>query len=156
ELKRGLKKIRPSCSKGYAPSKRAAPGYIHSAKRSRRRSRPRAPATLPPTKKSKPSGSASASHESAIPGASSRRSQGDIPLSRRAQPGGARKVVDALNAAIANVADNPLSARRTSDPTVSVKIVGRYQHKIFYSVEADEIEILHVRHGARRPWTVEG
>jgi hypothetical protein len=28
-----------------------------------------------------------------------------------------------------------------SDPTVRVKIVGRYHYKIFYSVGADEIEI---------------
>jgi toxin ParE1/3/4 len=70
-------------------------------------------------------------------------------------PAGARKVIDAIHAAIGDVAQNPLSARRTSDPTVRVKVVSRYGYKIFYSVEADAIEILHVRHGARRPWPAE-
>jgi plasmid stabilization system protein ParE len=46
-------------------------------------------------------------------------------------PRGARKVVEAIHAAIASIADRPLSARKTSDPTVRVKIVGRYHYKIF-------------------------
>jgi toxin ParE1/3/4 len=70
-------------------------------------------------------------------------------------PAGARKVIEAIHAAINDIAQNPLSTRRTSDPTVRVKVVGRYGYKIFYSVEADAIEILHVRHGARRPWRAE-
>jgi toxin ParE1/3/4 len=61
----------------------------------------------------------------------------------------------AINVAIKDIADNPLSTRQTSDPTVHVKVVRRYLYKIFYSVDADEIEILHVRHGARRPWKKE-
>jgi plasmid stabilization system protein ParE len=70
----------------------------------------------------------------------------------QSSPAGARKVIDAVHAAIDNVAQNPLSARRASDPTVRVKVVSRYGYKIFYSVEDDAVEILHVRHGARRPW----
>jgi len=70
-------------------------------------------------------------------------------------PAGARKVIDAIRAVISDIARNPLSGRRTSDPTVRVKVVSRYGYKIFYSVEADAIEILHVRHGARRPWRSE-
>jgi plasmid stabilization system protein ParE len=60
-------------------------------------------------------------------------------LSRRAQSGRGAQVLDAIRAAIDNM-----------------KIVGRYHYKIFYSVGADAIEILHVRHGARRPWLSEG
>jgi toxin ParE1/3/4 len=70
-------------------------------------------------------------------------------------PAAARKVMDAIHAAINSIADQPLSARRTSDATVRVEIVGRYYYKIFYSVGVDAVEILHVRHGARRPWFVE-
>jgi toxin ParE1/3/4 len=70
-------------------------------------------------------------------------------------PAGARKVINAVHAAIDHIAKNPLGARRTSDPAVRVKIVSRYGYKIFCSVEADAIEILHVRHGARRPWPPE-
>jgi plasmid stabilization system protein ParE len=75
-------------------------------------------------------------------------------LSQRS-PTGARNVVQAIHAAIAHVAEYPRSARRTSDPTVRVKIVGRYRYQIFYSVEGGSIEVLHIRHGARRPWLPE-
>jgi hypothetical protein len=40
-------------------------------------------------------------------------------------PAGARKVIEAIHAAIGDVARNPLSANRTSDPTVRVKVVSR-------------------------------
>jgi toxin ParE1/3/4 len=72
-------------------------------------------------------------------------------LSQRS-PTGARNVLTAISVAIKDVAENPLSARQTSDPAVRVKVVRRYLYKIFYSVGEDEVEILHVRHGARRPW----
>jgi len=75
-------------------------------------------------------------------------------LSKRS-PSGAHNVLEAVNAAIADIAENPLSARKTSDAAVRVKVVRRYLYKIFYSIGADEIEILHVRHGARRPWSKE-
>jgi plasmid stabilization system protein ParE len=45
-------------------------------------------------------------------------------------PAAGRKAIDAIRAAISDVAENPLSARRTSDPTVSVKVVSRYEYKI--------------------------
>jgi len=70
-------------------------------------------------------------------------------------PAGARNVMDAIHAVVGDIAQNPLGARRTSDPTVRVKVVARYGYKILYSVEADAIEILHVRLGARRPWPAE-
>jgi plasmid stabilization system protein ParE len=70
-------------------------------------------------------------------------------------PAGARNVIDAIHAAIGAIAQNPFGARRTSDPTVHVKIVSRYGYKIFYAVEADTLEILHVRHGSRRTWSIE-
>jgi plasmid stabilization system protein ParE len=49
----------------------------------------------------------------------------------------------------------PGSTQETSDPQIRVKIVGRYGYKIFYGLAADAIEILPVRHGARRPWLPE-
>jgi toxin ParE1/3/4 len=70
-------------------------------------------------------------------------------------PGGAHNVLAAIEAAFRDIGENPMNARQTSDAAVRVKIVRRYHYKIFYSVGGDEIEILHVRHGARRPWTVE-
>jgi toxin ParE1/3/4 len=70
-------------------------------------------------------------------------------------PSGARNVIDAINAAINVIAEHPLAAQETSFPHIRVKIVRRYQYKIFYLVGADQVEILHVRHGARRQWSPE-
>jgi plasmid stabilization system protein ParE len=67
-------------------------------------------------------------------------------------PTGPLNVLDAIRAAVVDIAEHPLSARPTSDPLIRMKIVRRYPYKIFYSVEADGIEILHVRHAARRLW----
>ena len=36
-------------------------------------------------------------------------------------------------------------------PSVRVMPVGRYPYLLFYSVSVDEVIILHVRHGARKP-----
>ena len=65
---------------------------------------------------------------------------------------GAQNVISAIHVAIDDIALNPLTARVTSDPTVRVKIVRRYGYKIFYSVDAEGVEILRIRHGARRAW----
>ncbi|HEY1982218.1 MAG TPA: type II toxin-antitoxin system RelE/ParE family toxin [Xanthobacteraceae bacterium] len=70
-------------------------------------------------------------------------------------PSGANSVLSAIYAAIEDIANNPLSARKTSDAAVRMKIVRRYHYKIFYNIGNDEVEILHVRHGARRPWGLE-
>lgn len=70
-------------------------------------------------------------------------------------PIGAINVLAAIHAAIGDVALNPLASRQTSDSEVRVKIVRRYMYKIFYAIGDGEIEVLHVRHGARRPWISE-
>jgi toxin ParE1/3/4 len=68
-------------------------------------------------------------------------------------PTGARNVLRAIHRAIDEVAAHPLGSPRTSEPDVRVKILGRYRYKIFYSVVGnDYVEIIHVRHAARRPW----
>ncbi len=71
-------------------------------------------------------------------------------------PGGARNVIGAIHDAITQIAEHPLSAERTSHPGIRVKVVRRYPYKIFYQVSVDQIEILHVRHGACRPWLPPG
>jgi toxin ParE1/3/4 len=68
-------------------------------------------------------------------------------------PAGARNVLKAIYAAIALVAEHPYSAEQTSDPDIRVKVLGRYRYKIFFAVAgSDTVEIVHVRHAARRPW----
>jgi toxin ParE1/3/4 len=70
-------------------------------------------------------------------------------------PAGARAVAAAIHTAINSLAENPLGSRATSDPQIRIKVVGRYGYKIFYSVGNEAVEIMHVRHGARRPWSPE-
>lgn len=67
-------------------------------------------------------------------------------------PQGAQTVLHAIHQAISEISSNPLASPRTSDATLRVKILGRYRYKIFYSVAGDDIEIIHIRHTARRPW----
>ena len=68
-------------------------------------------------------------------------------------PSGARNVIDSIRDAIVAVAEHPLSAERTTYAGIHIKVVRRYRYKIFYRVDTDEVEILHVRHAARRPWS---
>jgi plasmid stabilization system protein ParE len=54
---------------------------------------------------------------------------------------------------ISRVAEHPHSAPRVSERRgVRVALVIRYPYKIFYRIRGDAIEILHIRHTARRPW----
>lgn len=70
-------------------------------------------------------------------------------------PGGARNVIDAIHDAVAQIGDFPLSTERTSRRDIHVKVVRKYPYKIFYRLGADRVEVLHVRHAARRPWLPE-
>ena len=71
-------------------------------------------------------------------------------------PTGARNVLRAIHAAIGNIGQHPYGAEQTSEPDIRVKILGRYRYKIFYSmIETDVVEIIHIRHAARRPWAGE-
>lgn len=71
----------------------------------------------------------------------------------RRSPTGARNVLRAIHAAVGIVAEHPYASQRTSDPDIHVKTVGRYRYKIFYAVvDGDYVEIIHIRHAARRPW----
>jgi toxin ParE1/3/4 len=70
-------------------------------------------------------------------------------------PSGARNVLRAIYASIQLIAEHPLSYQRTDDPDIRVHVVQRYRYKIFYSVVGDTVEIIHVRHTSRRPWTGE-
>ena len=75
---------------------------------------------------------------------------------QKRSPGGARNVIDAIDDAIAQIEEYPLSAERTSRQGIHVKVVRKYSYKIFYRVGVGHVEIVHVRHTARRPWLSEG
>lgn len=71
-----------------------------------------------------------------------------------------RKIAAAISDRIENVINRiarqpqsapPLAAR----PAIRVVLVLSYPYKIFYRIRGDVIEILHIRHTARRPWAGE-
>src|SRR5689334_18839648 len=58
-----------------------------------------------------------------------------------------------LHRVIGRIARYPDSAPRLAQrPQVRVAYVVRYPYNIFYRVSGETIEILHIRHTARRPW----
>ena len=72
----------------------------------------------------------------------------------RRSPEGARRVAASLLQTIEVVASHPQSGASTRRPRLFVKIVPNYPYKIFYRVSEGSIDILHIRHSARRPWIV--
>ena len=65
----------------------------------------------------------------------------------------ATRVVARIERAIEDLGQFPKAAQETGETGVRRKVVGRYPYIIFYTVEAVEVVILHVRPGARRwPW----
>jgi toxin ParE1/3/4 len=55
------------------------------------------------------------------------------------------------------IAQRPeLMPRLNQRSNVRVALVLRYPYKIFYRLRGDVVEILHIRHTARRPWLSEG
>ena len=69
-------------------------------------------------------------------------------------PSGADNVMRAIYAAIQFLAERPLASQATERPGIRVKIVRRYRFKIFYALSEQAVDIIHVRHSARRPWEV--
>jgi toxin ParE1/3/4 len=65
----------------------------------------------------------------------------------------AKRVVARIERTIQNLVDFPEMAQEADEAGVRRMPVAQYPFIVFYTVEADEIVILHVRHGARRwPW----
>jgi toxin ParE1/3/4 len=54
---------------------------------------------------------------------------------------------------VGHIARWPESARRSAHrPNVHVVPLGRYPYRIFYRINGDRVEILHIHHAARQPW----
>ena len=67
-------------------------------------------------------------------------------------PPGARAVEQRIHATVSLLAQSPGAGRALEQrPAVRVIPLGRYPYLVFYKVSGDELTILHVRHGARRP-----
>ncbi len=62
-------------------------------------------------------------------------------------------IAERIELVIARLARHPQSAPRVvGRADVRAVLVLRYPYKIFYRLRGDVVEILHIRHAARRPW----
>jgi toxin ParE1/3/4 len=58
-----------------------------------------------------------------------------------------------IRSVVAHIARWPESSRRSARRLgIHVVPLGRYPYKIFYRVNDDRVEILHIHHAARQPW----
>ena len=83
-----------------------------------------------------------------------RRARGDLAkilndLDERS-PRGALSVRLAIKRTIDTISRNPNIGRLAARGVIRGVSVGRYPYLVFWTVEADEIWLLHIRHGARR------
>jgi len=67
-------------------------------------------------------------------------------------PGAAQRVKSRIKMDAEMLGDFPFMARSTGKAGVRVLTVTPYPYLIFYTVRNDGVLILHIRHGARRPW----
>jgi toxin ParE1/3/4 len=68
-------------------------------------------------------------------------------------PRSAAAFADLVDAAVARLVDHPFSAEETEMLGVRRVYIRRFRYSMFYTVEGEEVVILHIRHGARRwPW----
>jgi toxin ParE1/3/4 len=67
-------------------------------------------------------------------------------------PVGARKVKRAIQKTIELIGEFPESGRRSGEQATRALPVGRYPYLIYWTIEAGEAWILHIRHSRRRPW----
>jgi toxin ParE1/3/4 len=70
-----------------------------------------------------------------------------------ADPSIAAAVGASIERVIDRITRSPFSAPKlTKRPDVRMAFVLRYPYKVFYRLSGDAVEILHIRHTARRPW----
>ena len=76
-----------------------------------------------------------------------------ISYFRECAPRLAADLADSVDDALALLADNPNLAQATEMPGIRRWHIRRFRYSIFYTVESDELVVLHIRHAARRwPW----
>jgi toxin ParE1/3/4 len=74
---------------------------------------------------------------------------------RERSPSGARNVMASIRDAVNLLSEQPHSGYVTNDRAVRVRFVIRHPYKIFYRVRGEVVEIVHIRHTSRRPWSGE-
>jgi toxin ParE1/3/4 len=68
-------------------------------------------------------------------------------------PFAAARVVDRIEAVASSLGDRPGMGTVTDQQSIRRFPVSGTPYLIFYEVFEDEVAIIHIRHGARQPWT---
>ena len=67
-------------------------------------------------------------------------------------PQGASNVDAALQQSLRFLAEHPRAGKKTIEPALFVLIVPNLPYKIFYKIGDRTIDLIHIRHSARRVW----
>jgi toxin ParE1/3/4 len=67
-------------------------------------------------------------------------------------PRGARNVKRAIQRTIGLIGEFPEGGRHAGEEATRVLPAGRYPYLIYWSVEAGEAWLVHIRHARRQPW----
>jgi plasmid stabilization system protein ParE len=67
-------------------------------------------------------------------------------------PGGARRVKRAIQKTIEVIGEYPEGGQRLAGQPIRVLPAGRYPYLVYWTVEAGEVWLVHIRHAHRRPW----
>ena len=79
--------------------------------------------------------------------------QQSISYFREHAPSSVADFADSIDPAAAQIVENPYLAQATEIPKIRRWYIRRFKYSIFYTIEGDEVVILHIRHAARRsPW----
>jgi plasmid stabilization system protein ParE len=71
-------------------------------------------------------------------------------IATHGSPAAAERVRRHLRTRIARLLDNPFIGVATSDPEIRTLPPTRYPYRIYYTVQGDDVIILHIRHTARQ------
>jgi plasmid stabilization system protein ParE len=71
----------------------------------------------------------------------------------RESPQGARNVKRALERAIQTIEQFPRCGYSAGRGAAHGLAVTPYPYIVYWIIEGDDAQIIHIRHGARRPWT---
>jgi plasmid stabilization system protein ParE len=70
----------------------------------------------------------------------------------RHSPRGARNVKRAIQRTVELIGEFPEGGRPVGEQAARVLPAGRYPYLIYWSVEAGEVWLVHIRHARRQPW----
>jgi plasmid stabilization system protein ParE len=67
-------------------------------------------------------------------------------------PRGAQNVKNAIKRTIDTIGQNPSIGYPTGRGATRGAPVSRYPYIVYWTVEAEEVRVIHIRHGARTAW----